>query len=367
MKPVSALRHGVVAIVLLASVACRPTPERPASTAESTVEPAITSALAATLTAQATPTMGAQTPQSEVAGEPDATPTLSFADQTRARMPAIQSALAKMDRPAQGSVAATVNGQDISIDELEMYMRLRMEALASQNGMDWTQPEAEALVSQVESQVLEELIDMQLVRQAATKDGVVVDAAELAGLEHDVQRSIIEIHGYPSWEAYLETMGVSAQAFEDIISHSLLVNELIRRQEVPAQAEQVHARHILVSDPELAADLLERLEAGEDLAELAKTYSEDPSTAQNGGDLGWFPQGIMVPEFDEAAFSLSPGARSQVVASVYGYHIIEVLERASRPLSEAVRQQLQQAAYMRWLEGERAQADIQRYVLEAVG
>src|SRR4030095_2016686 len=76
-----------------------------------------------------------------------------------------------------------------------------------------------------------------------------------------------------------------------------------------------------------AEDILKRLKAGEDFVALAKQYSTDPGSKENGGDLGWFGRGRMVPEFEKAAFALQPGQRSEVVESPFGFHIIRVDER----------------------------------------
>ncbi len=102
--------------------------------------------------------------------------------------------------------------------------------------------------------------------------------------------------------------------------------------------ERVKARHILIktegkSDAEKkqalakAEDLLKQLKAGADFAQLAQKYSEDASNAPKGGDLGWFPHGQMVAEFDQAAFALKPGQLSGIVTSQFGYHIIKVDEK----------------------------------------
>src|SRR6185436_9486454 len=74
----------------------------------------------------------------------------------------------------------------------------------------------------------------------------------------------------------------------------------------------------------LADGLLARVRAGADFAALAKASSEDKSSAVSGGDLGCFPRGRMVAEFDNAAFSLDPGATSDLVKTPFGYHIIRV-------------------------------------------
>jgi peptidyl-prolyl cis-trans isomerase C len=103
------------------------------------------------------------------------------------------------------------------------------------------------------------------------------------------------------------------------------------------QPESVRASHILLmtKDKDEAAkkaakskidELLKRARAGEDFAALAKANSEDGSASQ-GGDLGAFPRGRMVPEFDKVAFSLKPGEISDVVTTEFGYHIIKLTEK----------------------------------------
>ena len=102
--------------------------------------------------------------------------------------------------------------------------------------------------------------------------------------------------------------------------------------------EQVHARHILIKaekgnkDSEAKAlaqakDIEERLRKKGDFAKLAKEFSDDPGSKDKGGDLGFFGQGKMVPEFEKTAFSLPAGTISGPVKTDFGYHLIEVLEK----------------------------------------
>ncbi len=99
------------------------------------------------------------------------------------------------------------------------------------------------------------------------------------------------------------------------------------------QPERVRARHILIplkaTDARATAeDLRKQVLAGADFAELAKKNSKDPGSASQGGDLGLFPKGKMVPQFDEAAFALSkPGDVSEVVETRFGFHIIQLVEK----------------------------------------
>ncbi|WP_078552616.1 foldase protein PrsA [Bacillus alkalicellulosilyticus] len=96
---------------------------------------------------------------------------------------------------------------------------------------------------------------------------------------------------------------------------------------------EVHASHILVEDEETANEVLEKLAAGEDFAELAKEYSTDGSSEQ-GGDLGSFGKGRMVAPFEAAAFSLEEGEISDPVQSQFGFHIIKVHEKKVPELEE---------------------------------
>ena len=102
--------------------------------------------------------------------------------------------------------------------------------------------------------------------------------------------------------------------------------------------EQVKAAHILLSVPkdadsvtvqkrrDLADKVLKQLQDGADFSQLAKTYSDDKSNAANGGELGSFGRGVMVKEFEDAAFALRPGQLSGIVQTPFGFHIIKVEE-----------------------------------------
>ena len=134
-------------------------------------------------------------------------------------------------------------------------------------------------------------------------------------------------------------------------------------------AEQIHARHILISagssgTPDAskpanpaekaqarakAEEVLKRVRAGEDFASLAKQFSSDPGSKDNGGDLGWFGHGQMVPEFEKAAFALQPGQISDVVESQFGFHIIKLEERRSGDREQAA-EAVEQEKEKKWIE-----------------
>jgi len=90
-------------------------------------------------------------------------------------------------------------------------------------------------------------------------------------------------------------------------------------------SEQVHASHILVKQEEEAKEIIGRIEAGEDFSAIARQCSLCPS-GKNGGDLGWFGRGRMVPDFEKACFSAENGTIAGPVRTQFGWHIINVLE-----------------------------------------
>jgi len=94
-----------------------------------------------------------------------------------------------------------------------------------------------------------------------------------------------------------------------------------------APVTQIRASHILVKTEEEAKQIEEKLKKGEDFVQLAKKYSIDTATAKNGGDLGYFSKGQMVPEFESAAMSLKPGQISEPVKTKFGYQIIKVTDK----------------------------------------
>ncbi len=206
--------------------------------------------------------------------------------------------------------------------------------------------------------VLEEMIEEELIRQKAAEEGVTVSAEE-------VQLYIERLFGYernpptptptpvtatltitetptpsPSpmseedfqklYQSFLAILnkeaGISEQEYRDMVAVSLLREKLrqVLADKVPTTAEQVHVRHILLDSEEEAKKVLEELRQGADFAELARKYSKDEETKENGGDLGWLPKGEMEPAFDAAAFSLKVGEISDVIRTSRGYHIIKV-------------------------------------------
>ena len=111
---------------------------------------------------------------------------------------------------------------------------------------------------------------------------------------------------------------------EKAATENMKVSEEELKEQYNIETKTVTARHILVDDEETANEVIEKLNNGEDFAELAKKYSKDDSTKDNGGDLGVLEPDRLVREFTLAAFKLKENEISKPVKSNYGYHIIQV-------------------------------------------
>ena len=173
-------------------------------------------------------------------------------------------------------------------------------------------------------------IDVKLLAQGAAEEG-------LAETE-DFQKRMEYIKDRELHNAYFRKHVVDAVTDEEVKARY--------EKEIAAlpKQEEVNARHILVKTEEEAKAVIADLDAGKDFAELAKAKSED-SNKDNGGDLGWFSKGRMVPEFEEAAFALEKGAYTKTpVQSQFGFHVIKLEDRrdVQPPALEQVEPQVHQ-------------------------
>lgn len=156
---------------------------------------------------------------------------------------------------------------------------------------------------------------------------------------------------YQSTVDEYESYGISEETLRAAYKVDLLrkkVSEAVAA-DTPTVAEQVWARHILVGDNSLAVTVSALLAQGVDFARAAQDYSLDTGSGANGGDLGWFGKGVMVPEFETAAFSQPIGEIGQPIQSQFGYHIIQVLGRGDVPLTTSQLQQARDTAFSEWL------------------
>lgn len=138
------------------------------------------------------------------------------------------------------------------------------------------------------------------------------------------------------YEQVLEMQGITEEELKMDVKTSLLQEQAMTedieieedelKQYYDRMSTEVEARHILVEDEEEANDIKKKLDDGGDFAKLAKKHSTDEGSAEEGGDVGFFSVGSMVPEFEDAAFTMDKGEISEPVQSDFGFHIVEVLD-----------------------------------------
>lgn len=157
----------------------------------------------------------------------------------------------------------------------------------------------------------------------------------------------------------LEAIEVSETNLRKYIYH-FLMKQKVRdavAADVPLEQEQIWARHILVSTTAEAITVLERLEE-EKWNAVAADVSLDTSNKDSGGDLRWFTRGQMVTEFEEAAFDLEIGQISDPVETQFGWHIIQLIDRGIRPLSQADYENNKNIFFEEWFSGIKESIDI---------
>jgi hypothetical protein len=286
-----------------------------------------------------------------------AAPTLAATQAAESPAPAatptaLPPTATRVPTPTPEPLAATVNGQDILLSAYERELARCQAGLAAQHQDPAACPSA----------VLEGLVEQAVVEGAAAAAGLTVADADVDAALLDITN---ELGGPGALENWLQANRFAPDEFRQALQADLLRARLAEQVAVVSEtAEQVHARAILVPAEDTAQLVLGQVQAGADFATLALQYSRDLSSRAAGGDLGWFPRGLLtVPEVEEAAFALQPGETSGVVASALGYHIVQVIERdPARALSPAARQSLRAAAYAGWLEARLAEASIQRHI-----
>ncbi len=233
--------------------------------------------------------------------------------------------------------------------------------------------------------VIDQLVSAELLYQAGAK-------LTMPDLDKQVTAKVTESKAkFPNDAAYenaLKSANLTQKELEELIRRDLIIANLVDKEIAPKitvseadakkfydenpdkfkQGEKVRASHILCGvDPkatdadkkkakEKAEALLKEIKAGKDFAELAKNNSTCPSKAQ-GGDLGFFGKGQMVPAFENAAFALKPGEVSDVVETQFGYHIIKVTERKEAGITkfDEVKDRIQ--AYLKNMKVQKAVTD----------
>lgn len=223
----------------------------------------------------------------------------------------------------------------------------KSEVVATVDNINITKDELyDLLVEQYGAQTLDALISDKIIELEVAKNKVEISSEEV---DKEVESMANYYGGMEALDNAMKSYNMTMEDMKDNVKMNLSLKKLVgsniiisdeeivsyfeENKEKFNQEEQVNASHILVESEELAKEIREKLVAGEDIAELAKEYSTDEGTKNNGGNLGFFGRGEMVESFDKAAFTLNIGEISEPIKSNYGYHVIIVNEKKEAKLA----------------------------------
>ncbi|MGI9483461.1 MAG: peptidylprolyl isomerase [Hyphomicrobiales bacterium] len=258
----------------------------------------------------------------------------AFLGVTLVSAPLVSAAIAQEN----DKVLATVDGEQITEKDIALAKVLLGESLQQI-------PENEQ-----RKRIIELLVETYLLANAAERSGV---------RETDAYKRRIKFLDLRALrDSYVESEVRSKISDDDVKKrYSLEVAKL-------SPEVEVHARHILVENEADAAAIIKELDNGADFVELAKTKSAGPS-GPSGGDLGFFPKGRMVPEFDEVVFTLKPGTYTpKPVKTQFGWHVIKVEAQREVPVppleevAEQIKRMLASERYATVIDGLRNAAKV---------
>ncbi|MDM8522876.1 peptidylprolyl isomerase [Desulfococcaceae bacterium HSG8] len=245
---------------------------------------------------------------------------------------------------------ALVNGKAIYREDFDREMKIVRLRVSMQG-----QEVDEAWISEIKQNILDGLINRELLYQESQVKGIKL---EDAAINDEFKKWKGQFPDESQFKNMMQMMDISEEIIKSQIRQQMTIRQFIDKQfdttvtvsedevkkyydtnpDLFKQLEQLHARHILIKADHEKGDagkkksrkkllsVKEKLDKGEDFAELARKFSEGPSK-EKGGDLGYFGRGQMVKPFEDAAFALEPGEVSDIVETQFGYHLIKVEEK----------------------------------------
>lgn len=297
-------------------------------------------------------------------------------------------------------IVAKVNGVKITKENFEktsLKVGKEYEMIFGENIWNSEVDGGQIFKDVFKEEILNVMISQELVSQQAQKEGIKVTEQEISNELKSFKEYIGKM---PTYLDFLQENQIDDEFLKSHIKQNLIFekyrNKIMSESNIDEselrtyyeahldeyKKEEIKASHIFIStlnsmkEPlseeetakkeSEAKELLKRLKSGEDFAKLAKEYSEDDVSAVNGGDLGYFTKGVMLPEFEEAAFKLNKGEMSDIVKSPSGYHIIKVFDRKAEISSfedekENILGVIRYDIYDKKMKELQSKADIERY------
>ena len=214
--------------------------------------------------------------------------------------------------------------------------------------------------------VIQELVYEKVLSEnyEVTDKEVTAKFDELKAQMGDNFQMALQSSGYKTEDDFKRALKLNMLQEKAAISDIKVTDKELQEAYKNAKPE-IKARHILVADEKTAKEVEAKLDKGEDFAKLAKEYSTDTGSAQNGGDLGWFGAGKMVPEFEEAAYKLKKNEISEPVKSQYGYHIIQLLDKKEKESYDKMKDKLEYDLKVSKIDPAKVQTKLDALVKEA--
>lgn len=291
-------------------------------------------------------------------------------------------------------VAATVNGTEIGEKVVSAYIANYRSAASLESDADWAQwlVDNDYTVSDIRESVINYYVSQELVRQAAQENDVTVDSSEV---DSQVEQMRSYYDSDEDWQNALKQIGTTESQYRSLLEISMLQSALSEKVAQPEDLTDEEllsyvsmysslwngakkSSHILFNsdDEATAQEVLDKINSGElDFAEAAKEYSQDSSSAEDGGNVGWDKLTSFVTEYQTGLDALEEGQVSGLVTSSYGIHIIKCTQVFNVPdeltsvdqvpsefidyLKSQLESYRQQSAYSEWYQEYKENADIQ--------
>lgn len=298
----------------------------------------------------------------------------------------------------QNAYVATVNDQKVSAKEYNKALEAAKKQYQARFGIDFNSEQGKPMLAELRAGVVDQLVEQTFLLAEAKKKNIKPTAEAIDAKIAEIKKQFPDdaafkkaLGEFGTTEAELREqviVGVTIETLMNDVTKDLSVTEdrlkafYSENQAQFKHDEEVSAAHILIKtdatakDPKAdeakaltkIQDILKQVRGGADFAELAKKHSEDPGSGAQGGDLGFFGKGRMVPEFEKAAFTMKDGEVSEPFKTQFGYHIIkrneyrpartETYDQVKDQIKENLLSQERNQAFQKWVDTQKKDAKI---------
>ncbi|GIW22795.1 MAG: foldase protein PrsA [Candidatus Sericytochromatia bacterium] len=305
----------------------------------------------------------------------------------------ISISIAYFGTPPEKLYAARVNNDYVTKSEYNKAVERMKFQYVQLLRTDFNSPSGANILSEIQKNTLDNLINNKLLIQEAKKLDITVDRQEIQNRIDEIKKNNFN-NDEKSFKDALKANGLTLSILKNSINEELLIekvkNKILddkfkttdkelrdyyeKNKDLFDKKEKVKASHILVKDEKLANEILDKINKGEDFSKLAEKYSEDPGSKNKGGDLGFFAKGQMVPEFEKVAWDLKLNEVSKPVKTQFGFHIIKKtgfekaekfdFEKSKKEVENKLKEQKKTEILKNYIEELRKNAKIENYIFK---